>query len=172
MSDPKPFYISLLNPGYVLTYQESGKPSGVVMSHADERGDEDKWTIEHDDESNTVAFKSVASCKYLAGTPKQEGTVGTSDEKQWWNLEHDGDTVRAPGAYRLSMASAPEFSLRAWNSSSFKPGRPGWRVCMFRWPVRDSLDTNWELVLIDPSRSTTKTTKRGISPKPMVLQVS
>lgn len=135
MGNPKPTYLSLVNPGYVLTYHESGRPSGVVMSHADSCGDDDKWIIEYGDEPNTVAIKSVSSGKYVVGEPKHEGTVGTSDSKQMWLIEHDGDKVRPPGSYRLSMVGTPELFLRAWNSSDFKPGQTGWRVVMHKWSV-------------------------------------
>jgi hypothetical protein len=135
MSDPTPMYLACVEQGFVLTYQESGKPLGVSVGHAGERGDAEKWLVEYGEETDTVALKSLVTGKYLTGEPKYRGKVTVGDDKQYWNILHDDDHVRPPGAYRLSLPGAPKYFLRAFNSSSFWRGEPGWDVVMHDWSV-------------------------------------
>ena len=83
---PKPIYISFGQTGYVLTFQQSDRPSGVVTEHKGERGDEQKWTIEYGDTPDIIALRNVTSGKYLyCYEAKHGGKVGMG-EKQWWKI--------------------------------------------------------------------------------------
>jgi hypothetical protein len=140
MAKPKPTYLSCVFQGYVLTYQESGKPVGVSVGHAGDRGDAEKWLVEYGEEPNTVALKSLVTGKYLTAEPnKYRADVTVRDEIQWWDVEHDGDHVRPPGAYRLSLPGASKkYFMGALNKTSFWRGEPGWPVEMQEWNVSGS----------------------------------
>lgn len=127
-------YLVSVAEGLVLTQQESGRPTDTVMERAGDRDAEQKWTVEHGDEPCTVALKNVANNKYLTGKAEHYGKV-TTDERQWWKLEHDGDAVRPPGAYRLSPVGSPNVFLRHINGSP-KVAMHTWSVCypnLNRW---------------------------------------
>ena len=123
----EPTYLVSVAEGLVVTQQESGRPADTVMERAGDRDAEQKWMIERGDEPDTVALKNVANNKYLTGKGEHYGKV-TTGEKQWWKLEHDGDAVRPPGAYRLSLVGSPNVFLRHINGSP-KVAMHTWSVC-------------------------------------------
>lgn len=130
MTDPQPTYLTSVDHGFVLTHNENGKPWPLTAGYAGDRVDAEKWLVEHGDEPNTVALKSVVNGKYLTGEPKDRGNVTTSDAKQWWIVQHDNDEVRPPGAYRLHLVGSPKYWLKVDPQGSFWRGQNGWRVLM------------------------------------------
>lgn len=138
MSDPEPLYLTTLDHGYVLTYNESGKPWPLTAGYGGDGGEGEKWLVEHGDEPDTIALKSVVDGKYITGDPKDRGSVSTTDTKQWWKMEHDGVLVRPPGSYRLHLVGSPKYFLKVDPASSIRPGQNGWRVLMSVWHVSTS----------------------------------
>lgn len=123
----EPTYLVSVAKGLVVTHQQSGRPSDTVMERVGDRDEEQNWIVEGGDEPDTIALKNVANNKYLTGEGKHYGKVTTADDKRLWRLEHDGDAVRPPGAYRLSLVGSPKVFLRHINGSP--------KVAMHEWTV-------------------------------------
>jgi hypothetical protein len=119
---PKTIYISFGQTGYVLTYQQSDRPSGVVTEHKGERGNEQKWTIEYGDTPDIIALRNVANGKYLyCHEARSGGKVGTG-EKQWWRI-----TVvkySPPGGCRLAPIDSRETFLTSLDRGVDKGSPP------------------------------------------------
>jgi hypothetical protein len=125
------FYLTSVHDGYVLAHQENGDPSGVVAMNKGERDGEQKWTIERSDEPNIMAFRNVASGKYLHCFEAQRwGKVGTGD-KQWWRVSNDN--VTAPGAFELSPIDSPKWFLNFYQVDVSKGSAAKTR--MMEWQV-------------------------------------
>lgn len=91
MSDSKPIYLSSVRDGFVLTFQDSGKPWLLTIGYAGDRPDAEKWVVDPGDEPDTVALKSTVNGEYSTGELKDRGKVNTTDAKQWWKVEYDLD---------------------------------------------------------------------------------
>jgi hypothetical protein len=129
----KMFYLASVSNGHVLAHQENSRPSGVVVENKGDRGDEQKWTIEYGDDSNTVALKCAANGKYLhCFEGKSWGKVGTGD-KQWWKIS-DAD-VTAPGACRIGPVDYPDVFLNHHSGNTVRIGAGGTKVHMYKWEV-------------------------------------
>ena len=129
----KTFYLASVSNGHVLAQQENGRPSGVVVENRGDRGDEQKWTIEHGDEPNTIALKCAANGKYLhCYEGKSWGKVGTG-EKQWWKISNDD--VSAPGACRIGPVDHPDVFLNHHSGNTVRRGAAGTKVHMYKWEV-------------------------------------
>jgi hypothetical protein len=127
MSDSKSIYLISQNYGYVLAYQENGKPSPLIVGYAGDRGDAEKWIVEQGDEPNTVALKSALNGQYLTGEKTDRGKVSLREEKQWWIIDHDNKDIHSPGAYRLRLAESPKYWLFVSSSGSIRQGQQGWQ---------------------------------------------
>jgi hypothetical protein len=130
----KTFYLASVSNGHVLAHQEDSHPTGVVVENKGDRGDEQKWTVECGDESNTIALKCVANGKYLhCFEGKSWGKVGTGD-KQWWKISDDN--VTAPGACRIGPVDYPDVFLNHHSGNTVQKGKRGTKVHMYKWEVR------------------------------------
>ncbi|KAL1587724.1 hypothetical protein WHR41_03549 [Cladosporium halotolerans] len=130
-SSNKPFYITSVSNGHVLSNQANGSPSGVVAENRGDQGDEEKWTLEAGDEPNVVALKNASNGKYLhANGGTSWCTVGTG-EKQWWRLSND--ELSPPGACRLSPVPYPGVFLNHFQGQAARKGAVGIKVHMWQW---------------------------------------
>jgi hypothetical protein len=121
-NSPKPIYISSGQTGYVLTFQQSDRPSGVVTEHKGERGDEQKWTIEYGDTPDIIALRNVANGKYLyCYEAKHGGKVGMG-EKQWWKIMVI--KYSPPGGCRLVPVDNPQQAFLTTLGSGVNKGSP------------------------------------------------
>jgi hypothetical protein len=137
--DGKPKLVSMVGGGWVLTYNESGKPFDLTVGSPGDRGDFEQWIVEYGDKPNTIALKCAANGKYLTAEGKDYGKTFLRDEKEWWNVIHDKDRVRPPGAYLLSLVSAPKAFLHAQQAGTVTPGTSGAKAYMREWMVSDIL---------------------------------
>jgi hypothetical protein len=133
MSTPKTSYLVNIARGYVLTYEKSGRPSGVVVENLGDHDDEQKWIVEQGDEPDILAFKNAANGEYLYCTEARYlGKVKTG-EKQWWKISYD--EVKAPGACRLSVVGTPDVFLNNADMNVRRPGAGNNEVYMRKWDV-------------------------------------
>ena len=162
-SSSKKFYLASVSNGHVLAHQENGRPSGVVVENKGDRGDEQKWTIEYGDESNTIALKCAANDKYLhCFEGKTGGKVGTGD-KQWWKISNDD--VSPPGACRIGPVDFPDVYLNHHSGDTVRRGASGTKVHMYRWEVSvRSKHDRMLRTLTGTSSKTTNATLHGTSP--------
>ena len=145
----EPIYLVSVAEGLAVTQQESGRPTDTVMERVGDRDAEQKWIVERGDEPDTIALKSVANNKYLTGEGKHYGDVTTGD-KQLWKLEHDGDEVRPPGAYRLSLVGSPKRVFLRHINGSIKVAMHDWSVCYSKFTTKISeLDTEHSYTAIE-----------------------
>lgn len=127
----KPFYITSVSNGHVLSNQSNNLPSGVVAENRGDQGDEEKWTLEAGDEPNVIALKNASNGKYLhANGGGSWSTVGTG-EKQWWRLSND--ELSPPGACRLSPVPYPGVFLNHFQGQAARKGAVGIKVHMWQW---------------------------------------
>jgi hypothetical protein len=121
MDSTKTFYLASLHHGFVLAQQEDGKPSGVVVTHAEQSNNAHHWIIEHGGVPNVIALKSAANGKYM-GCSKVEkyAKVGTVDDKQLWKVSREN--VGPPGAFHLDLVDSSGLSLR-WCGQDLSKGR-------------------------------------------------
>jgi hypothetical protein len=98
--EPKTFYLSNVNKGYVLAFKDKGSYGHeIVIENAGVHDAEQKWTVDYGDEPDTIALKNVATGKYLRCLELKTGGDVAIGDKYWWKTSVAELTV--PGACRI-----------------------------------------------------------------------
>jgi hypothetical protein len=126
-------YLQSLTAGFVLTYRDEEKTDMIRVGFVGDRGDNDKWTLECGDESDTVAIKLVLKGQYLTCDRRHGGRVFLRNGKDWWKITHRTDKHWPPGSYAICPVDSPKYYLNVAEGSKMFVGYSAWASRMYEW---------------------------------------